>query len=192
VTSSDSTRARWPTCSTRPWNRSTAPSNGPAPACRAAGSRRPPSANRLPPPTHPPSRRSWQIRPRLRVRNLGGLVALLTDDIFVSMPSIPLEYQGRDVVAGLFASIFGSGRRVGLVPTRANGQPAFGAYLRASTGIRHGSGLSSSPSPATASAPSPDSKAACSHRSGYRDRSRADNQLPSGGSPQKDPLAACM
>ena len=26
-------------------------------------------------------------------------------------------------------------------PTRANGQPAFGAYLRASTGIRHGSGL---------------------------------------------------
>jgi hypothetical protein len=27
------------------------------------------------------------------------------------------------------------------VPTRANGQPAFGAYLRASTGIRHGTGL---------------------------------------------------
>jgi RNA polymerase sigma-70 factor (ECF subfamily) len=66
---------------------------------------------------------------------------LLTDDIFVSMPPIPLEYQGRDVVARLFASIFGSGRRVHLVPTRANGQPAFGAYLRASTGIRHGIGL---------------------------------------------------
>src|SRR5262249_48823868 len=28
-----------------------------------------------------------------------------------------------------------------LVPTRANGQPAFGAYLRAPTGIRHGTGL---------------------------------------------------
>ena len=27
------------------------------------------------------------------------------------------------------------------MPTRANGQPAFGAYLRAGTGIRHGSGL---------------------------------------------------
>jgi hypothetical protein len=27
------------------------------------------------------------------------------------------------------------------VPTRANGQPAFGAYLRDSTGIGHGSGL---------------------------------------------------
>ena len=73
--------------------------------------------------------------------DLDALVALLTNDIHVSMPPIPLEYQGRDVVARLFASIFGSGRRVDLVPTRANGQPAFGAYLRASTGIRHGAGL---------------------------------------------------
>jgi RNA polymerase sigma-70 factor (TIGR02960 family) len=70
-----------------------------------------------------------------------ALVALLTDDILVSMPPIPLEYQGRDVVARLFASIFRSGRRVDLVPTRANGQPAFGAYLRVSTGIRPGTGL---------------------------------------------------
>jgi RNA polymerase sigma-70 factor (TIGR02960 family) len=73
--------------------------------------------------------------------DLDALVALVTDDVHLSMPPIPLEYQGRDVVAGLFASIFGSGRRVDLVPTRANGQPAFGAYLRASTGIRHGTGL---------------------------------------------------
>src|SRR5262245_634111 len=70
-----------------------------------------------------------------------ALVALLTTDIFVSMPPIPLEYRGLDAVSRLFASIFGSGRRVDLVPTRANGQPAFGAYLRAGTGIRHGSGL---------------------------------------------------
>jgi hypothetical protein len=27
------------------------------------------------------------------------------------------------------------------VPTRANGQPAFGAYLRAPTGVRDGTGL---------------------------------------------------
>jgi RNA polymerase sigma-70 factor (TIGR02960 family) len=70
-----------------------------------------------------------------------ALVALFTDDVFVSMPPIPLEYQGRDAAASLFASIFGSGRRVDLVPTRANGQPAFGAYLRDATGTRHGSGL---------------------------------------------------
>jgi RNA polymerase sigma-70 factor (ECF subfamily) len=70
-----------------------------------------------------------------------ALVALLTDDVFVSMPPIPLEYRGRDVAARLFGTIFRSGRRVDLVRTRANGQPAFGAYLRAPTGIRHGSGL---------------------------------------------------
>jgi RNA polymerase sigma-70 factor (ECF subfamily) len=73
--------------------------------------------------------------------DLDSLVALLTDDVFISMPPIPLEYQGRDLVARLFAGIFRSGRRVDLVPTRANGQPAFGAYLRAATGIRHGTGL---------------------------------------------------
>ena len=73
--------------------------------------------------------------------DVDALVALLTTDIFVSMPPIPLEYRGIDVVSRLFAGIFGSGRRVDLVPTRANGQPAFGAYLRATTGIRHGSGL---------------------------------------------------
>jgi len=73
--------------------------------------------------------------------DVDALVALFTDDISVSMPPIPLEYQGRDVAARLFASIFGSGRRIDLVPTRANGQPAFGAYLPAPTGIRHGTGL---------------------------------------------------
>jgi hypothetical protein len=73
--------------------------------------------------------------------DLDALVALLTDDVFISMPPMPFEYEGRDAVARFFASIFGSGRRFDLVPTRANGQPAFGAYLRAPTGIRHGTGL---------------------------------------------------
>jgi RNA polymerase sigma-70 factor (ECF subfamily) len=73
--------------------------------------------------------------------DLDALVALLTDDVFLSMPPFPLEYEGRDVVARFYASMIGSGRRFDLVATRANGQPAFGAYLRASTGIRHGTGL---------------------------------------------------
>ena len=73
--------------------------------------------------------------------DLDDLVALLTDDVFLSMPPFPLEYEGRDVVARFYASMIGSGRKFDLVPTRANGQPAFGAYLRASTGIRHGTGL---------------------------------------------------
>jgi RNA polymerase sigma-70 factor (ECF subfamily) len=73
--------------------------------------------------------------------DMGALVALLTDDVFMSMPPMPFEYQGRDVVARFCASLFGAGRRFDLVPARANGQPAFGAYLRAPTGIRHGTGL---------------------------------------------------
>ena len=66
--------------------------------------------------------------------DLDALVALLTDDVFVSMPPMPFEYAGRDVVARFCASLFRAGRRFDLVPTRANGQPAFGAYLRAPTG----------------------------------------------------------
>jgi hypothetical protein len=73
--------------------------------------------------------------------DLDAVVALLTDDVFVSMPPMPFEYEGRDVVARFCASLLGAGRRFDLVPTRANGQPAFGAYLRAPTGIRHGTGL---------------------------------------------------
>jgi RNA polymerase sigma-70 factor (TIGR02960 family) len=73
--------------------------------------------------------------------DVDALVALLTDDVFVSMPPMPLEYRGRDVVGRLFAGIFGAGRRFDLVPTRANGQPAFGAYLRTPTGVRHGVGF---------------------------------------------------
>ncbi len=68
-------------------------------------------------------------------------MGLLTDDVFVSMPPMPFEYQGRDLVARFCASIFSAGRRFYLVPTRANGQPAFGAYLRAPNGISHGMGL---------------------------------------------------
>lgn len=73
--------------------------------------------------------------------DLDALVALLTDDIFISMPPMPFEYQGRDAAARFCASLFRAGRRADLVPTRANGQPAFGAYLRAPAGIRHGTGL---------------------------------------------------
>ena len=73
--------------------------------------------------------------------DLDALVALLTDDVFMAMPPMPFEYQGRDLVARFCASLFSAGRRFDLVPARANGQPAFGAYLRAPDGISHGIGL---------------------------------------------------
>jgi len=73
--------------------------------------------------------------------DLDAVVALLTDDIFMSMPPMPLEYQGREVAARFLGAMFDAGRRFDLVPTRANGQPAFGAYLRSPSGISHGTGL---------------------------------------------------
>jgi RNA polymerase sigma-70 factor (TIGR02960 family) len=72
---------------------------------------------------------------------LAALVTLLTDDVFVSMPPIPFEYVGRDAAARFFASILVAGRRFDLVPTRANDQPAFGAYLRGPAGTSRGTGL---------------------------------------------------
>jgi RNA polymerase sigma-70 factor (TIGR02960 family) len=73
--------------------------------------------------------------------DMGALVGLLTDEVFISMPPMPFEYEGREVVARFCASLFDAGRRFDLVPTRANGQPAFGAYLRPPAGVRHGTGL---------------------------------------------------
>lgn len=73
--------------------------------------------------------------------DLDALVALLTDDVFIAMPPEPFGYEGRDLVARYWARQFGAGRRFDLVPTRANGQPAFGAYLRVPAGIRHAGGF---------------------------------------------------
>ena len=80
--------------------------------------------------------------------DLDSLVALLTDDVFISMPPLPFEYQGREPASRFFASIFGSGRKFDLLPTRANGQPALGAYVRDPTASATGSASSSSRSPA--------------------------------------------
>jgi RNA polymerase sigma-70 factor (ECF subfamily) len=60
----------------------------------------------------------------------GALVALMTDDVWLRMPPSPLEYQGREQAGRWFATIvFREGRAFRLVPTRANGQPAFGVYV---------------------------------------------------------------
>ena len=73
--------------------------------------------------------------------DLDALVTLFTDDVFMSMPPMPLEYEGRDTVARFCALVFRAGRTYDLVPTRANEQPAFGLYVHAAGGIRHGTGL---------------------------------------------------
>jgi RNA polymerase sigma-70 factor (ECF subfamily) len=102
------------------------------------------SADREPPPASDSPSEEAIVAEFVRAyesADLDALVALLTDDVFISMPPIPFEYEGRDVVARFCAGIFRAGRRFDLVRTRANGQPAFGAYLRTPTGISHGIGL---------------------------------------------------
>jgi len=73
-----------------------------------------------------------------------GVVALLTDDAWLTMPPEPLEYQGPAAIARFLSTVPAGGRLdlFRLVPTRANGQPAFGCYLRdPHTPIAHAYGL---------------------------------------------------
>jgi RNA polymerase sigma-70 factor (ECF subfamily) len=79
--------------------------------------------------------RAWQSA------DLTALVALLTDDVFIAMPPEPFGYEGRELVVRYCARQFDAGRRFDLVPTRANGQPAFGTYLRPPAGVRHATGF---------------------------------------------------
>ena len=59
-----------------------------------------------------------------------GVVSLLTDDAWVTMPPEPYEYQGRQAIARFLRDrAIRRGANLRLVPTRANGQPAFGCYL---------------------------------------------------------------
>jgi RNA polymerase sigma-70 factor, ECF subfamily len=63
--------------------------------------------------------------------NLDHVLALLTDDAWVTMPPEPFEYQGHDAIAAFLSHAFAARwqDRHRLVPTRANGQPAFGHYI---------------------------------------------------------------
>jgi RNA polymerase sigma-70 factor (TIGR02960 family) len=60
------------------------------------------------------------------------VVALLTDDAWLTMPPAPLAYQGPAAIAGFLSTVPAGGalERFRLVPTRANMQPAFGCYLK--------------------------------------------------------------
>jgi RNA polymerase sigma-70 factor (TIGR02960 family) len=63
--------------------------------------------------------------------DVDGVVALLTDDAWLSMPPAPHQYQGPAAIAAFLRASFGyrGDRELLLVPARANGQPAFGSYL---------------------------------------------------------------
>src|SRR5712664_901982 len=66
-----------------------------------------------------------------------GLVALLREDALITMPPLPLWYQGRAAIRWFFETQLCAGEARGrfrLVATRANGSPALGTYQQGEAG----------------------------------------------------------
>lgn len=93
-------------------------------------------SSRQPAPAPPPnSAAEQQLVDRLtrafETADVDGIVAMLTEDAWLTMPPLPLEYRGRELAAKfLTATALRPGWTARLLPTRANGQPAFGFYAR--------------------------------------------------------------
>lgn len=82
----------------------------------------------------PSSEREREIVGRLadafEAGDVDSVVALLTDDAWLTMPPEPYEYQGPTAIATFLEDRAGHrGTPLRLTPTSANGQPAFGCYL---------------------------------------------------------------
>jgi RNA polymerase sigma-70 factor (TIGR02960 family) len=102
---------------------------------RATLAQQPPAAQReAPPPPHSPAEQDLvdRLTRAFETADVTGIVALLTEDAWLTMPPLPLEYQGRELATRFFTVAYGTGRSFRLVATatRANGQPAFGVYER--------------------------------------------------------------
>ena len=106
---------------------------------------------RLPPAGEPPpapnSKTEKDLVDRLtRAYELGDVAAvmsLLTDDVVFATPLQSGRFQGRAAAEELLReAIFRDGRTYRLIPTRANGQPAFARYIPDPlTGVSHANGL---------------------------------------------------
>ena len=98
---------------------------------RATLARELPPQGQAPPP--PRSAVEQQLVARLtqafEAADVDGIVALLTEDAWLTMPPLALEYQGRELATRFLALAFRNRRRYRLVATRANGQPALGLYV---------------------------------------------------------------
>jgi RNA polymerase sigma-70 factor (TIGR02960 family) len=98
---------------------------------RATLARELPAGQREAPPPHSPAEQRLVARltQAFEAADVGGIVTLLTEDAWLTMPPLPLEYQGRDLAGRFFTLAFRPGRKYRLIATRANGQPAFGVYV---------------------------------------------------------------
>jgi RNA polymerase sigma-70 factor (TIGR02960 family) len=111
---------------------------------RAALNERLPDADRAPRPGSAGERRLvGRFADAVENGDVAELVALLTDDARLTMPPLPLEYQGHDAIGAFLRHREEvRGRPLRVVPTRANTQPAFGCYLPdTQSGIAHAHAL---------------------------------------------------
>ncbi|HEU5388380.1 MAG TPA: RNA polymerase subunit sigma-70 [Streptosporangiaceae bacterium] len=82
------------------------------------------------PARQPDSAAEHRLTDALERADLDALIELLVTDVRLSMPPVMLEYRGVESAQRVFAAvIFRPGRTYRVIPTRANGQPAFGLYL---------------------------------------------------------------
>jgi len=90
----------------------------------------PPGQREAPPPPHSPAEQRLVagLTRAFEAGDVDAIVALLTEDAWLRMPPVPLEYQGRELATRFLTLGFRNRRRYRLVATRANGQPAFGVY----------------------------------------------------------------
>ncbi len=93
---------------------------------RGTGSRRPARQ----PDTAAEHRLVARLTHALEHADLDALIELLVTDVRFSMPPAMLEYRGTEPARRVLAAVtFRPGRTYRVIPTRANGQPAFGLYL---------------------------------------------------------------
>jgi RNA polymerase sigma-70 factor, ECF subfamily len=74
--------------------------------------------------------------------DIRAVLALLTDDVALTMPPLPQSGHGRAAAGHVLGGAFRAGRRYRLLSTHANRQPAFGCYLAGPrTPVLHADGL---------------------------------------------------
>jgi RNA polymerase sigma-70 factor (TIGR02960 family) len=105
-----------------------------------------PAGRQRPPAPHSPEERALVQRfaDAFEAGDIDELVALMAGDAWFIMPPVPLQYQGPLAIASFlrYWAASRAGRRLRLVPTRANTQPAFGLYLRDQHApVAHAAGL---------------------------------------------------
>jgi RNA polymerase sigma-70 factor (TIGR02960 family) len=105
----------------------------------------PTDRNRSPIPNSPRERELVQrFADAFQADDIDGIVALLTEDAWLTMPPSTLEYQGRFLIGSFLRenTNWRRGRRYRLLPTRANTQPAFATYRTdPQAPIAHATGL---------------------------------------------------